>query len=125
MWICPQCGRSFKKHIGLYPGPEEAVFAAMQAGSVIGFAQCQLRHDYVEGTSTSPVGCLEGICVEEQFRRQGVAQALLDACEEWARSKGCIEFASDCEIDNADSLKFHMTMGFEETNRSICFKKEL
>ena len=25
---------------------------------VIGFAQCQLRHDYVEGTSTSPVGYL-------------------------------------------------------------------
>ena len=29
----------------------------------IGFAQCQLRYDYVEGTSTSPVGYLEGIFV--------------------------------------------------------------
>ncbi len=27
----------------------------------IGFAQCQLRYDYVEGTSTTPVGYLEGI----------------------------------------------------------------
>ena len=31
----------------------------------VGFAQCQLRHDYVEGTSTSPVGYLEGIFVAE------------------------------------------------------------
>ncbi len=109
----------------LLNNPEATVFAAMQAGSVIGFAQCQLRHDYVEGASTGPVGYLEGIYVAEQYRRQGVAQALLDTCEEWARSKGCTEFAGDCELDNADSLKFHMAMGFEEVNRIICFKKEL
>ena len=30
----------------------------------IGFAQCQLRYDYVEGTSTYPVGYLEGIFVK-------------------------------------------------------------
>jgi len=29
------------------------------------FAQCQLRRDYVEGTGSSPVGCLEGIFVLE------------------------------------------------------------
>ena len=34
----------------------------------IGFAQCQLRYDYVEGTSTSPVGYLEGIFVKESYR---------------------------------------------------------
>ena len=33
----------------------------------IGFAQCQLRYDYVEGTSTSPVGYLEGIFVKESY----------------------------------------------------------
>ena len=27
----------------------------------VGFAQCQLRHDYVEGTDSSPVGYLEGM----------------------------------------------------------------
>ena len=36
---------------------------------------------------------------------------------------GCREFASDCELDNADSFKFHMAVGFEEANRVICFKK--
>lgn len=33
--------------------------------------------------------------------------------------------ASDCELDNTDSLKFHMAMGFEEANRVICFKKNI
>mgnify|MGYP000815436422 FL=1 len=32
-----------------------------EEGVPAGFAQCQLRFDYVEGTRSSPVGYLEGI----------------------------------------------------------------
>jgi len=91
----------------------------------VGFAQCQLRRDYVEGTSTSPVGYLEGIFIDEQFRHKGYARELLAACEGWAKEMGCTEFASDCEIDNTSSLSFHMAMGFEESNRVICFRKDI
>lgn len=91
----------------------------------IGFAQCQLRFDYVEGTQTSPVGYLEGIFVYEQYRNNGYAKELLRACEQWAKDKNCSEFASDCEFDNCNSYKFHMAAGFTEANRIICFKKEL
>ena len=91
----------------------------------IAFAQCQLRHDYVEGTDSSPVGYLEGIFVSEGYRRKGYAAELMSECEKWAREKGCTEFASDCELDNADSFRFHMSMGFEEANRIICFRKAL
>lgn len=91
----------------------------------VGFAQCQLRYDYVEGTESSPVGYLEGIFVTEEYRKKGYAAELLAECEKWAREKGCTEFASDCELHNLESLKFHMAMGFEEANRIICFKKAL
>ena len=91
----------------------------------IGFAQCQLRNDYVEGTETSPVGYLEGIYIKEEYRHKGYAKELLSECEKWAQEKGCKEFASDCEIDNADSFGFHMALGFEEANRIICFTKKL
>ena len=94
-------------------------------GQPVAFAQCQLRHDYVEGTISSPVGYLEGVFVAEAYRKSGYAAELLAACEQWAREKGCTEFASDCELDNADSLRFHLAAGFEETNRIICFKKSL
>ena len=94
-------------------------------GTPIGFAQCGLRSDYVEDTESSPVGYLEGIFVKENYRNKGYAKELLCACEEWAKRMGCREFASDCELDNTNSLKFHLAMGFEETNRIICFKKEL
>ena len=102
-----------------------AVFLSVHDGKPNGFAQCQLRRDYVEGTETSPVGYLEGVFVDEPFRKQGVANKLLTACEDWAREQGCTEFASDCELTNTDSLRFHLHSGFTEANRIICFVKAL
>lgn len=102
-----------------------AFFIAHEDGQPVGFAQCGLRRDYVEGTETSPVGYLEGIYVSEGFRKKGVAKALLAKCEGWAKEKGCVEFASDCELSNTQSLQFHLHMGFTEANRIICFTKKL
>ena len=90
-----------------------------------GFAQCSLRTDYVEGTETSPVGYLEGIFVREERRNEGIGTELLEACERWARNCGCTEFASDCELSNADGFSFHVRSGFSAVNRIICFTKQL
>ena len=105
--------------------PDAAYFLAYRGETAVGFAQCQLRHDYVEGTDSSPVGYLEGIYVAEEYRKHGIARELLTACESWAKEKGCTEFASDCELENTQSLQFHLNVGFEEANRIICFTKKL
>lgn len=102
-----------------------AIFLAVADDHAVGFAQCGLRHDYVEGTSSSPVGYLEGVFVEEKYRKRGVAKELLEACQKWAKEQDCEEFASDCELTNDASLKFHLKMGFDEANRVICFTKRL
>ena len=114
--------RILEDYIG---GTESAVFADYREGKPIGAALCCLRHDYVEGCETSPVGYLEGILVQEAYRTQGVARALCRECETWAKEMGCTEFASDCELTNTDSLRFHLRIGFTEENRIICFKKTL
>lgn len=102
-----------------------AVFLLFDAHTPIGFAQCGLRRDYVEGTESSPVGYLEGIYVDGEHRRKGYARLLLAACEIWARQQGCSEFASDCELHNEESQHFHRNVGFREANRIICFTKKL
>ena len=110
----------------LLRGQTEVVFLAFIGEYPIGFAQCALRYDYVEGTSgLGNVGYLEGIYVRENYRNRGVARALVEYCEDWARSNGCTEFASDCEITNIDSYNFHLNLGFQEANRIICFVKKL
>ncbi|MCH7321364.1 GNAT family N-acetyltransferase [Solibacillus sp. MA9] len=104
-------------------GENSVIFLAVDADQAIGFAQCQLRTDYVEGTDSSPVGYLEGLFVLDNYRQQGIARTLVEACEKWALTKGCTEFASDCELDNTDSM--HIKLGFTEANRIICFTKKL
>lgn len=57
------------------------------------------------------------------IRKAGIQE--LAACEVWAKGQGCTEFASDCELDNAQSLRFHLGAGFTEADRIICFAKRL
>ena len=118
--------KELKAEFGETLAKDDAVFFLEYDGILpIGFAQCQLRFDYVEGTSASPVGYLEGIFVSEPYRKKGIARRLLTACEGWAKEKGCTEFASDCELTNTQSLRLHQSIGFEEANRIICFAKKI
>ena len=94
-------------------------------GAVAGFAEVSLRHDYVNGCSTSPVGFLEGLYVVPKARRQGVARALVAAAEAWAGHHGCREFASDVLLENVESQKVHAALGFAETDRVVYFHKSL
>ena len=104
---------------------DAAFFLAYHHECPVGYAQCQLRRDYVQGCSSSPVGYLEGLYVSPACRGQGIARTLLAQCERWAKSRGCAEFASDCELGNTDSLSFHLKSGFTEAGRIICFCKML
>ena len=115
-----------KEFLELIRSDESAVFLAESGGQAVGFAQCGLRHDYVEGKdSDGPVGYLEGIFVEEAYRGRGIARMLLTLCEDWAREMGCEEFASDTGLHNEEGLRFHLSCGFEEAGRIICFMKRL
>lgn len=49
------------------------IFLAISEEHIVGFAQCGLRFDYVEGTDSSPVGYLEGIFVLEEYKKATIA----------------------------------------------------
>lgn len=91
----------------------------------IGFVEATLRTDYVNGCATSPVVFLEGIYVEPEVRRQGIARTLVGAVKEWGRKMDCREFASDALLENSDSHSMHRALGFEETERVMYFRKNL
>lgn len=91
--------------------------------SPAGFAQASVRHDYVNGTSTSPVVFLEGIYVEPSFRRAGLARQLVAAVARWAGNLHLSELASDADINNEGSLAMHASLGFEEAERVVFFRR--
>jgi aminoglycoside 6'-N-acetyltransferase I len=107
--------------------PEQtAVFLALDAeGAAVAFAEAALRHDYVNGCTTSPVAFLEGIYVRQAYRKQGIARLLCRAVEDWALGLGCTELASDVEIHNGTSQSMHLAIGFEETERVVYYRKPL
>jgi aminoglycoside 6'-N-acetyltransferase I len=107
------------------PFSKAAFVAHDELGHPQGFIEAALRHDYVNGTTTSPVAFLEGIYVATACRRHGVARQLVTAAEGWAISCGCIEFASDALLDNAQGHAMHAALGFQETERVVYFRKLL
>jgi aminoglycoside 6'-N-acetyltransferase I len=101
-----------------------AVLLAEQDGNPAGFAELSIRA-YAEGCKTDRVAFLEGWYVVPGARQRGVGAALVAAAEDWGRSQGCTEFASDAEADNEVSAAAHLALGFEEVGLIRCFRKAL
>ena len=101
------------------------VFVALRPdGSVCGFVEAGTRA-YAEGCETSPVGYIEGWYVAPDVRKHGYGRALLEAAEEWARSAGYTEMASDALLDNTVSHRAHERSGYAEVERLVAFRKSL
>lgn len=101
------------------------VALAWVGGAAAGFAEVSIRADHVEGTSIAPVPYLEGWYVREAHRGSGVGRALIHFVEQWARSRGFSELASDAELENTLSITLHAQLGFREIGRSVHFVKRI
>jgi aminoglycoside 6'-N-acetyltransferase I len=109
------CNSSTKKvYIALTP-EEEAV----------GFSVFSIRTDYVEGATTSPTGYLEGILIEAEFRKLGIAKSFIQQGEAWCKEKGCTQLGSDTWLTATESRKFHKKLGFWEEDELVHFLKNI
>ena len=91
----------------------------------IAFAYLSLRNDFVEGAISYPIAYLEGIYVKESYRKTGIASELINRAEQWANENDVSQLASDVEIENEQSIRFHKKSGFIEENRVVCFIKDI
>ncbi|MCP4289972.1 MAG: GNAT family N-acetyltransferase [Gammaproteobacteria bacterium] len=100
------------------------VIVCESESSLIGFAEVSLR-EWAEGCGSSPVGYLEGWFVVNHMRRSGVGRKLVNAAEDWARSRGCTEMASDTDLGNQTSKTAHLKLGFQVAAQVVAFRKDL
>jgi aminoglycoside 6'-N-acetyltransferase I len=109
----------------IFMSPRERVFICWIGGAAAGFVEVSMRRDYVEGSTTSPTGYIEGIFVERRFRRRGVARLLVRAAETWAKQRGAIEIGSDTRLANRRSQRFHRALRFKEVEKNVAFIKKI
>ena len=101
-----------------------AIFVAESDGRLIGFLELEYR-PYAPGCRSSPVPFIEGWYVEADRRGQGIGRALVEAAEAYAHAAGHHEIASDTELENTNSIAAHRALGYEESERVVCFRKSL
>ena len=106
------------------PDLAQVLVVERESGGLCGLAELGLR-PCADGCDDRPVAYLEGIWVDADRRRTGVATALLRASEAWARARGGKELASDFLVDDDVSRAWHRAAGFEEIETAVRVMRRL
>jgi aminoglycoside 6'-N-acetyltransferase I len=105
--------------------PLVILVAQTEDRTLAGFLEIDLR-SHADGCNPSrPVGYVEGWYVAESHRNRGIGRKLVAAAEDWARSQGCVEIASDTWIENEVSQRAHKALGYEVVDRCVHYRKTL
>ena len=102
----------------------EALVCEAESGGLVGFLELRVRN-YAEGTDSLAVPYVEGWYVDPGYRLRGAGASLIRHAERWAVESGYSDLASDTEIANVDSIAAHRALGFEVTDKIVCFLKKL
>jgi aminoglycoside 6'-N-acetyltransferase I len=100
----------------------QALWSESPQGGLCGFVEVSIRTE-APGCTTDRIGYLEAWYVDEAWRGKGVGRSLVVKAEDWARSAGCLEMASDTTPEYPISPVAHEALGYEETERY--FRKSL
>jgi aminoglycoside 6'-N-acetyltransferase I len=103
----------------------EGGVAGEVGGEIVGFIEVGLRSHADGCDGRWPVGFVEGWSVHPRHQRQAIGRALMEAAEEWARTHGARELASDTWIDSPNAQRAHEALGFEVVDRCVHFRKKL
>ncbi len=104
----------------LPPLPELLVaFVAVRPdGGLCGLAEGSI-HSSAPGCSADRIGFLEAWYVDPDCRGLGLGARLANAIEDWARSEGCREMASDTNPSYPLSPGAHAALGYAEVAHSV------
>ena len=105
---------------------DAATFVAVDPAhpeTLVGYADVGER-SVVEGADGA-AAYLEAWFVRPDWRKQGIGEALIGACADWARGEGYAELGSDALLENTLSQRLHVKFGFEEMERVVHFRMKL
>lgn len=112
----------FEKNLRrLISSPSNIIFVAENGNQLLGFAHaCDYAIIY-----GPPTKALSSIAVVEEYRRYGVASALMDAIEKWAKDAGAESVRLYSGSERKDAVAFYKSRGYEFFKSDYQFKKVL
>lgn len=103
---------------GVLRRKDTAAFVADAGGTIVGAAAMSTAY----GLEVGLYGEIEDLYVLSEWRRRGVASALVEACLDWARARGCrdVEIVLTPHAQRKKGLAaWYAKRGFESSGRVI------
>ncbi len=99
--------------IGLLNDKNKPIFVAESNGRVVGYCFCelQLRGGNIFHESKSLY--IDDLCVDENYRRQGVGERLYRFAVDYAKAKGCHDITLNVWSLNESAIAFYQKMGLK------------
>lgn len=98
------------------------IYVAVADGAVQGYCFCVVKTMQAGATQRQEF-YIDDLCVDENHRRQGIAQALYRHALEQARSRGCHSLTLNVWCGNEGAQQFYEKMGM--TPRNIMMETKL
>lgn len=92
---------------------EQRLLLAQKDGTVVAYAVFAMQQFDVPKLMPQKTLKLEEICVEEAYRRQGIAKALLQELMRLGKAAGCTDLRLTCDPHNAAGIAFYESLGMK------------
>lgn len=92
---------------------EQRLLLAQQDGAVVAYAVFAMQRLDVPKLVPQKTLKLDEICVDEAYRRQGIAKALLHELMRRSREQGCTDLRLTCDPHNAAGIAFYESLGMK------------
>ncbi len=96
-----------------YQNEDNILLIAKQEENVIGYAYCKIN-ELPGGPVISKVTLLDGIFVEEKYRKQKIATKLINECKNWSTKIGATYFEIKVTKENINASKLYEQIGFKD-----------
>ena len=94
--------------------PNARALVATQGDNVVGLITVHLRNTI---NHEAPIGQITLLVVDEAIRSRGAGRALVEAAEDWARSRGTKRITVTTALERSGAHAFYEKVGYSHTGR--------
>lgn len=102
-----------------YEDKDNCLFVAKDDKNlIIGYSYCKITTDD-NGPYIHHIALLDGLYVDEKYRKQGIATQLIKACKDWALQIGAKIFELNVNSENINAIELYKKIGFNEFEKKM------